>query len=94
MGRTIVWVIAFLPIVLMFVLDLIGGKFAGLGMALSFVAGPIFLLAALAELVWFRKRDEIVKGSPIGNKLAWVFGAIFLFGVVWVVLTLLRRPVV
>jgi len=83
MVRAIVWVIAFLPLVVMFVLALMGGEFAGWAMALSFVAGPIFLLAALIELVWFGQRGAFIRSNPAGSKRPWFFCAILLLGIAW-----------
>jgi hypothetical protein len=83
MIRTIIWTIAFVPLAATFVLMLMGGEYANWAMVTTFVAGPVFLIAAVIELLVFRKRGVLIGSSPSGNRLAYILGTIFLVGVVW-----------
>jgi hypothetical protein len=83
MIRSIIWIIAFMPLVATFVLMLMGGEYANWAMVTTFIAGPVFLIAAVIELLVFRKRGVLIGGSPSGNRLAYIFGVIFLVSIVW-----------
>jgi hypothetical protein len=83
MFRTILWLVAFLPLIVGFTLILIGGEYAKWAMVTPYISTPIFLIAAVTELLFFRKRGVFISSSPTGNNLAIIFGVIFLVNLVW-----------
>jgi hypothetical protein len=85
MARTAIWIIAFSPIIAMFVIGSGNGEqSAGLSTALAIAQGPLFLFAAILEY-WFLKRRGVsaTKGSTVGNRIAQILGLIFVALLIW-----------
>lgn len=83
MFRAIIWLVAFLPLIAGFALILIGGESAKWAMVTPYISGPVFLIAAVTELLLFRRRGVLISSSPSGNNLAIIFAAILLVSLVW-----------